>query len=316
MQRTAKPEWLKVRPPAGERYGHIRQRVRHLGLATVCEEARCPNIAECWGGGTATLMLMGEVCTRGCRFCHVKTGRPPALDAQEPEKVAGLIAELGLDYIVLTSVDRDDLPDGGAEHFARTVRELKARVPEILVEVLIPDFRGDHAALETLVASRPDVVAHNLETTEPLTPSVRDRRATYSQSLGVLYDAKALGARFTKSSLMLGLGEAEADVLKTLRDLRAVDCDIVTFGQYLQPSRKHLPVSEFVTPVRFAWYQDVAESMGFAFVASGPLVRSSYRAGELFIQGRIRGIGAKAPARSPLVESPLVELPLVELPLV
>ncbi|MBM3267826.1 MAG: lipoyl synthase [Candidatus Sericytochromatia bacterium] len=300
MNRTAKPLWLKVRPPAGERYATIKRRAGQLRLATVCEQARCPNIGECWGGGTATFMLMGEVCTRGCRFCHVKTGRPAPLDDLEPENVASLIAEMGLHYVVLTSVDRDDLPDGGARHFARTVIALKDRVPEILVEVLIPDFRGDVAALREIVASGADVVAHNVETTAALTLYVRDRRATYAQSLGVLYDLKALGARYTKTSLMLGLGEAEGDVLATLRDLRRVECDIVTFGQYLQPSPRHLPVEEYVTPERFESYRLAAEAMGFAFVASGPLVRSSYRAGELFVTGQIRG-GA----------SPMVALPVV-----
>lgn len=289
MQRLAKPEWLKIRPPAGERYGMIKQRVKQLGLATVCEEARCPNIAECWGGGTATFMLMGEVCTRGCRFCHVSTGRPQALDADEPRKVASLIAELDLDYVVLTSVDRDDLPDGGSEHFASTVRHLKQQLPDLLVEVLIPDFKGDVAALKTIVASGADVVAHNIETTEALTPSVRDRRAPYRQSLEVLRELKRLGAEFTKSSIMLGLGEPEEDVVTTLDDLRAVDCDIITFGQYLQPSPKHLPVVTYVHPDQFERYQRLAEERGFQFVASGPLVRSSYRAGELFIQGRLRG---------------------------
>lgn len=316
MHRTAKPDWLKVRAPGGERYAMIKQRVRELGLATVCEEARCPNMGECWGGGTATFMLMGEVCTRGCRFCHVTTGRPQPLDPAEPRKVADVIAELGLDYIVLTSVDRDDLPDGGASHFAATVAHLKLRIPELLVEVLIPDFKGDVDALRVLVDSAPDVVAHNVETTEQLTPRVRDRRATYAQSLGVLYDAKALGARFTKSSIMVGLGESEADIHKTLRDLRAVDCDIVTFGQYLQPSARHLPVAEFVTLDQFARYQRAAEEMGFMYVASGPLVRSSYRAGELFLKGAIKGETPVAPAR--IASSPdlfqaagLVDLPVL-----
>lgn len=313
MNRTAKPEWLKVRPPGGERYAMIKQRARHLGLATVCEEARCPNMGECWSGGTATFMLMGEVCTRGCRFCHVTTGRPQALDAAEPEKVADVVAELGLDYIVLTSVDRDDLPDGGASHFARTVSVLKARIPELLVEVLIPDFKGDVEALRVLVESGPDVAAHNIETTEALTPGVRDRRATYSQSLGVLYDLKALGARFTKSSIMVGLGESEDDIFKTLRDLRAVDCDIVTFGQYLQPSAKHLPVADFVHPDQFTRYQRAAEDLGFMYVASGPLVRSSYRAGELFLKGAIRGeaLVAEARSRTGRVTSSLIDLPLL-----
>lgn len=308
MNRTGKPDWLKVRAPGGERYATIRHRVRQLGLATVCEEARCPNIGECWGGGTATLMLMGEVCTRGCRFCHVKTGRPQPLDPAEPQKVADIIAELGLDYIVLTSVDRDDLPDGGASHFAACVKRLKERLPEILVEVLIPDFGGALSALRVLVESGPDVVAHNVETTEELTSRVRDRRATYARSLGVLYDAKALGARFTKSSIMVGLGESESDVHKTLRDLRAVDCDIVTFGQYLQPSPRHLPVAEYVTPERFARYQRLAEDLGFLYVASGPLVRSSYRAGELFLKGAIRGETPVAPTRAARA---LVDLPVL-----
>ena len=259
-------------------------------------------------------MLMGEVCTRGCRFCQVTTGRPQPLDPAEPEKVAGVIAELGLDYIVLTSVDRDDLPDGGASHFARTVAHLKALLPELLVEVLIPDFKGDTAALRTLVDSGPDVAAHNIETTEALTPRVRDRRATYTQSLGVLYDLKALGARFTKSSIMVGLGESQDDVHKTLRDLRAVECDIVTFGQYLQPSAKHLPVIEFVHPEQFARYQQVAEDMGFLYVASGPLVRSSYRAGELFVEGAIRGdkaVAARRPSTIGRAGVPLVDLPVL-----
>jgi lipoic acid synthetase len=284
-----KPEWLKVRAPGGERYGFIKGRLRELGLVTVCEEARCPNVSECWGGGTATFMLMGDTCTRGCRFCAVKTNRKgQPIDPEEPVKVAGMITQLGLDYIVLTSVDRDDLDDQGSGHFARTVVEVKQRSPELLVEVLIPDFRGDRTCLETLCASKPDVIAHNIETVQRLTPSVRDPRATYQQSLDVLQMIKAIDAGIvTKSSIMLGLGETEDEVIQALRDLRAVDCEIVTFGQYLQPTPKHLPVKEFLTPEAYAHYQRVAEGMGFRYVASGPLVRSSYRAGELFIKGML-----------------------------
>lgn len=291
VSRALKPSWLKVKPPSGERYFAIRRRVKDLGLATVCEEARCPNIAECWGGGTATLMLMGDVCTRGCRFCHVKTGRPLSLDPEEPAKVASLVAELGLDYVVLTSVNRDDLSDGGAGHIARTVTQLKSRNSEILVEVLIPDLLGNRESLGKVVESGADVVAHNIETTAALTPMVRDKRAGYTQSLGVLYDLKALGAKFTKSSIMLGLGEAQADVITTLSDLRSVECDIVTLGQYLQPSGRHLPVRAYVDPEVFRAYESAANSMGFLYVASGPLVRSSYRAGELFLVGAIKGNG-------------------------
>lgn len=296
-QATPKPSWLKVRAPGGEKYASIKERMRALGLATVCEEARCPNIAECWGGGTATIMVMGDTCTRGCRFCAVKTNRNgQPIDPEEPRKVAEMVAELGeLDYIVLTSVDRDDLPDGGASHFADCVRELKARIPELLVEVLIPDFKGVEADIRTLAAARPDVIAHNMETVRRLTPSVRDPRAHYDQSLHVLSALKRFEPGVvTKTSLMLGLGETEEEVLQALDDLRRVDCDIVTFGQYLQPTQKHLPVVEFVHPDQFIRYQALAEAKGFMYVASGALVRSSYRAGELFIKGQIearRGAG-------------------------
>lgn len=286
---TPKPTWLKVRPPTGERYQFIKGRLRQLGLATVCEEARCPNVAECWGGGTATIMVMGDTCTRGCRFCAVKTNRNgQPLDPQEPEKVAGILAQLELDYVVITSVDRDDLPDQGAGHFAAVIREVKARRPDMLVEVLIPDFRGDRELVRRVAAARPDVIAHNVETVERLTPRVRDPRATYRQSLDVLATVRAYdGDIATKTSLMLGLGETEAEVKQCLEDLRAVDCEIVTFGQYLQPTSKHLPVVEYVTPKAFDAYADLGRTMGFRYVASGPLVRSSYRAGELFIKGMI-----------------------------
>jgi len=293
-----KPEWLKVRAPGGPVYAELKQRVRGLGLHTVCEEAQCPNIGECWGGGTATLMLMGDVCTRGCRFCAVTHGRPPALDPAEPENAAIATDKAGFTYVVLTSVNRDDLPDGGAAHFAATISAIKRRRPDILVEVLIPDFQGDAAALEAVVDARPDVLAHNVETTRALTKTVRDARADYDQSLAVLARARALaGARgirmLTKSSVMLGLGEPEADVIATMRDLRAVECDVLTLGQYLRPSLRHLPVVEFVPPARFAELRRVGESvLGFRYVAAGPLVRSSYRAGELFIASMLRGAAA------------------------
>jgi lipoyl synthase len=284
-----KPDWLKVKAPGGENYARLKQLLRGLKLHTVCEEARCPNVAECWGGGTATVMLMGDTCTRGCRFCHVKTGNPRGvLDLDEPRKVAEAIAELELTYIVLTSVDRDDLPDGGADHFARTVESIKTLSPHTLVEVLIPDFRADVPALERISSCGADVIAHNIETVERLTPSVRDKRATYEQSLAVLKKIKDLSRRYTKSSVMLGLGEKEDEVSKAMDDLRGVGVDILTFGQYLRPSSWHLPVQEYIHPSVFKRYEEQGIQKGFLFVPSGPLVRSSYRAGEKFLEAQIR----------------------------
>lgn len=285
-----KPSWLKIRPPSGENYVELKKLLRELNLYTVCEEARCPNVSECWGGGTATFMLMGDVCTRGCKFCAVKTGNPKGqLDLQEPEKVAYAISKLGLRYVVITSVDRDDLPDHGSEHFAKTIRNLKIHDPELLIEVLTPDFLGNREWIEKIVLAKPDVFAHNIETVERLTPRVRDRRATYSQSLNVLETIKVIDPqRYTKSSIMLGLGEQDDEVMKTLTDLRQVGCDVVTFGQYLQPTSRHLKVESFVSPEKYKAWQTTAEEMGFLYVASGPLVRSSYRAGEFFMEGVIK----------------------------
>jgi lipoyl synthase len=287
--RLAKPSWLKVRAPSGENYFRIKDMLGSLNLATVCQEAKCPNIGECWGGGTATFMLMGEVCTRGCRFCAVKTGNPRGkIDNEEPEKVGSAIAQMGLEYVVLTSVDRDDLPDQGAGHFARTIEVIKAGDPKLIVEVLTPDFRGQRELVEKLVLAKPDVFAQNVETVERLTKKVRDPRAGYHQTLRVLEMVKEIDpTRYTKSSIMLGLGEQKEEVRQTLADLRAVGCDVVTFGQYLQPTKRHLKVESFVTPEEFQEWQTVAESMGFLYVASGPLVRSSYRAGEFFMKGII-----------------------------
>jgi lipoic acid synthetase len=286
---TPKPNWIKMRAPTGERYMNLKEMFKELKLATVCQEAQCPNIGECWGGGTATIMLMGEVCTRGCRFCNVKTGNPKgALDADEPRKVAFAVSQMDLDYLVLTSVDRDDLPDEGSRHFAQTVRLLKDLDPNLIVEVLTPDFKGNPEFISHIVDAAPDVFAHNVETVERLTHRVRDPRAGYRQSLDVLEFVKARdNTRYTKSSIMLGLGETDEEVRQTLRDLREVACDVVTFGQYLQPQKRHLPVESFITPERFREWQAEAESMGFLYVASGPLVRSSYRAGEFFMKGVI-----------------------------
>lgn len=284
-----KPNWLKVRAPQGENYNRIKDMLGELKLATVCQEARCPNMGECWSGGTATIMLMGEVCTRGCRFCNVKTGNPKGiLDPLEPEKVAYSIAQMSLQYVVLTSVDRDDLPDQGSEHFAKTVRTIKQLDTKLIVEILTPDFRGEAEPILHLANAKPDVFAHNIETVERLTRSVRDPRAKYAQSMYVLDLVKKHDPKmYTKSSIMLGLGEQDEEVLQTLKDLRNVGCDVVTFGQYLQPTPRHLKVIEYVTPEKFQEWQITAEQMGFLYVASGPLVRSSYRAGEFFLKGII-----------------------------
>lgn len=284
-----KPEWLKVKAPSGEEYARIKSMFSELKLATVCQEARCPNMGECWGGGTATIMIMGDTCTRGCKFCNVKTGNPLGkIDALEPEKVAFSISQMNLEYIVLTSVDRDDLPDQGSAHFARTVRTIKKLDNHVLIEILTPDFRGDLDCLKIVVDSKPDVFAHNVETVERLQRSVRDPRANYAQSFKILQNVKKMNpSMYTKTSLMLGLGETDEEILTTLRDLRAIDCDVVTFGQYLQPSAKHLEVQAFVTPEKFEYWKKVAEDLGFLYVASGPLVRSSYRAGEFFMKSLI-----------------------------
>ncbi len=294
------PDWFKVKAPSGQAYTAIRQALRERGLSTVCEEARCPNLAECWSGGksgkgTATLMVMGGVCTRACRFCSVPTGRPDALDPEEPRKSSETIGIMGVGYVVITSVDRDDLPDRGADHFGRVIERCKADHPDVLVEVLTPDFAGNPDAPRRIVQAGPDVLAHNIESVRRLTPLVRDRRAAYDQSLAVLRGYKQAGAKYTKTSIMVGFGESEAEVQQTLEDLRAAGVDIVTFGQYLRPTQdlRHLPVTEFVHPDRFAKYQGMAEAMGFLHVASGPLVRSSYKAGELFLEGIIRGANPK-----------------------
>jgi lipoic acid synthetase len=282
-RREPKPEWLKVRMPGGGRYDSVRKTLRELQLNTVCEEASCPNMGECWGSGTATVMLMGRVCTRGCRFCDVDSGVPAPLDPLEPRHLADAVGRLGLDYLVVTSVNRDELSDGGASHFAQAIVELRRAAPRTLVEVLTPDFQGSREALQMIIDADPTVAAHNVETVERLTPRVRDRRATYRQSLDVLDFYKRGGMR-TKSSLMLGLGESRAEVLQAMRDLRAVDCDILTLGQYLRPSEKHLAVEEFVRPEVFDDLAAEGRALGFKFVASGPLVRSSYKAGEFFVR--------------------------------
>jgi len=279
--------------PGGERYTEIKAKLRQLKLHTVCEEAKCPNLGECWGGGdghtaTATIMLMGDTCTRGCRFCAVKTSRaPPPLDPEEPKNVAEAIAEWGLDYVVLTSVDRDDLADQGSVHFAKTIANLKQRAPKMLVEALVPDFQGDVDCVQRVVESRLDVYAHNVETVPSLQSTVRDRRANWEQSVSTLVAAKRLAREqghsrmLTKTSFMLGVGEQPAEVAEALKLLRAADVDVVTFGQYMRPTKGHMPVTEYVTPAAFQKWEEMAMGMGFKYAAGGPMVRSSYRAGSL-----------------------------------
>ncbi|KDR85116.1 hypothetical protein GALMADRAFT_233744 [Galerina marginata CBS 339.88] len=292
------PSYLKTSIPSGESFNKIKKDLRGLNLHTVCEEARCPNIGDCWGGSkstdgrntaTATIMLMGDTCTRGCRFCSVKTSRaPPPLDPHEPENTAEAISRWGLGYIVLTSVDRDDLADGGAHHFAETIRKIKQKASHILVEALTGDFAGSLEQVSLVAKSGLDVYAHNVETVEELTPYVRDRRATFRQSLKVLEHAKREGVQITKTSIMLGVGETSDQVLAALKELRAVDVDVVTFGQYMRPTKRHMKVDRYVEPSEFENWKKVAEDLGFLYVASGPLVRSSYKAGEYYIENVLR----------------------------
>ncbi|MEE6250879.1 MAG: lipoyl synthase [Bdellovibrionota bacterium] len=286
-----KPNWLKMKLPSGERVTNLRSMMKELNLATVCQEAKCPNLGECWSGGTATVMIMGDTCTRGCRFCNVKTANPRnqlPLDKDEPYKVGFATAQMDIDYVVVTSVDRDDLEDYGASHFAKTVRVMKENNPKLLVEVLTPDFNGDETHIRTMVEGGPDVFAQNVETVERLTRYVRDPRAGYWKTLNVLKKVKEINPNmYTKTSLMLGLGETDEEVLACMQDLRSVACDVITFGQYLQPTQKHLKVVEYVRPEKFDYWRDKALEMGFLYCASGPMVRSSYRAGEFFMTGMI-----------------------------
>jgi len=264
--------------------------VRELRLHTVCQEALCPNIGECWTHGTLTVMILGDICTRACKFCAVHTGNPKGLvDPEEPRRVAEAIARMGVRYVVLTSVDRDDLPDGGASHFAATIRAIKERAPGVLVEALTPDFQGDLKAVETVLAANPEVYAQNLETVRRLTPKVRDPRAGYEQTLKVLAHAKKVRPDIlTKSSLMLGLGETEEEILEAMRDLRAAGVDILTLGQYLRPTPAHLPVARYVPPEDFKRYEAWGYELGFREVFAGPLVRSSYRADRVFLEATQR----------------------------
>ncbi|MBN1238671.1 MAG: lipoyl synthase [Gammaproteobacteria bacterium] len=281
---AGKPPWLKARLPSGAGYEAVKGTVRSHRLATVCEESMCPNIGECWSNGTATLMLMGAVCTRACQFCAVDTGNPRGwLDPDEPANCARSVALMGLKYVVLTSVDRDDLPDGGAAHYAACIRAVKEVCPGTAVEALTPDFCGRQADVETVVDSGLDVFAQNLETVRRLTRKVRDPRAGYEQTLGVLEHAKRHRPDvLTKTSLMLGLGETDEEIAETLDDARRIGIDIVTFGQYLRPTANHLPVEKYVTPEEFARYREWGLARGFLEVVSGPLVRSSYRADRVF----------------------------------
>ncbi len=278
-----KPDWIRVKAPTSEGYKRTRDIMRENRLVTVCEEAGCPNVGECWSQGHATMMIMGEICTRGCTFCNVATGRPDALDVFEPARVAVAVEKLGLNHVVITSVDRDDLEDGGAEHIAQTIRAVRRKAPQTTIEVLVPDFlRCPASALETVVAAKPDVFNHNLETVPGLYPEVRPG-ARYFHSLRLLQRVKELDpAMFTKSGIMVGLGEDRQAVLQVMDDMRAANVDFLTIGQYLQPTPKHHAVNRFVTPDEFAGYEKAAFGKGFLMVSATPLTRSSYHAGADF----------------------------------
>ena len=282
-----KPDWIRVRAPSGVGYEKTRDIMRTHRLATVCEEAGCPNVGECWSQGHATMMIMGDICTRGCTFCNVATGKPDALDAFEPGRVADAVKKLGLNHVVITSVDRDDVADGGAEHFAQTIRAIRHRAPETTIEILTPDFlKSTSDALEIVVAAKPDVFNHNLETVPGLYPEVRPG-ARYFHSLRLLQQVKELDPEiFTKSGIMVGLGEDRQAVMQVMDDMRAADVDFLTIGQYLQPTPKHHRVDRFVTPEEFEGYEKAAFGKGFLMVSATPLTRSSYHAGDDFAQLR------------------------------
>ena len=288
---SKKPPWLKVPFPGGDRYSWRTSRSTSRNLSTVCEEANCPNIGECWNDGTATFMLMGDTCTRGCRFCAVKSAKyPPGLDADEPSNLAGTIKKMNLNYVVLTTVNRDDLPDQGASHISRCIKATQKTSPRLLIEMLMPDFRGEKELIQKIIDVSPAVLAHNLETIRRLTPEVRDCRADYEQSLEVLRFLKTNCPKgYIKSSLMLGLGESRSEILQAMEDMRDAGVDFLTIGQYLQPTRKHLKVVKFLHPDEFKELGQIGDELGFDYVASGPLVRSSYKASEFYIERKIRG---------------------------
>lgn len=285
-----KPDWFRVRLQEGDRFKTIDSLVKTHQLATVCSEARCPNIYECWNAGTATFMLMGDTCTRACKFCHIKNGKPNSLDPDEPAKLADSVKKLNLSYVVLTSVNRDELDDEGSTHFANCVSEIKRLNPQTLVEALTPDFRRtQRESIQKMIESGVDVLAHNVETVRRLVPHIRDSRCRHDVSLGFHKITKELkNSVITKSSIMLGLGETKEEVLECMQELKEAQVEVVTLGQYLQPTKFHHPVIEYIHPDDFKFYEEEGHKMGFRFVASGPMVRSSYRAAEVFMQGEIR----------------------------
>jgi len=285
-----KPSWLKIKLEKKDNFSDVKDILKENNLVTVCEEAHCPNISECWNSGTATFMIMGNSCTRACKFCAVKTAFPgKPLDKEEPKKIANVLKKWNLDYVVITSVDRDDLKDQGSNHFSDCIREVRKENPSILIEVLIPDFKGQKELIKNVIDVKPNVIGHNIETVERLQKFVRDPRANYNQSLGILKYVKEVDDEiYTKSSIMLGLGETEEEVTKAMKDLREINVDFLTLGQYLRPSLKHIEVKEYVSPDKFNFYKKIGEELGFLYVASGPFVRSSYKAGEFFIKSLIQ----------------------------
>jgi lipoyl synthase len=284
-----KPEWIRRKLPTEAEYKKLQEKIKISKLHTVCQEAHCPNIGECWSAGVATIMILGDTCTRACRFCNVKTGNPGGvLDIDEARRVAEQLSDSNLNYVVLTCVDRDDLSDGGAQLFADTITAIKEKNSKLKIEALISDYSGSSESLQKIIDAKPDVIGHNVEVVKRLTPSVRDRRASYTQSLKVLQSIKEKSDLIlSKSSLMVGLGESYEEIVEVTRDLRELKVDLLTFGQYLSPSRKHLPVKKYYTPQEFEKIKTMAMDMGFLYVASGPLVRSSYKAAELFVEAHL-----------------------------